>query len=75
MGATARKVGNYFVAIYNPVSNTPCEYNGAVFDGCPCRTEPDDLVPFAKITMAQAYENWEKKLEFLKRRGLNVEVM
>ena len=59
------KVGNYFVDGYDPVSNSAFEHNGAVFHGCPCCTEPDDLVPFEKITMAQAYENWGKKLEYL----------
>ena len=69
------KVGKYFVDGYDPITNTAYEYNGAVFHGCTCCTEPDDTVPFSRITMAQANEKHREKVAYLKKRGLKVEIM
>ena len=60
------KIGKYFVDGFNPFTNAVYEYNGAVFHGCPCCTEPEDEVPFSRITMAQAYEKHEEKVSYLK---------
>ena len=64
------KVGKYFVDGFNPFSNTAYEYNGSAFHGCPCCTEPEDLVPFSRITMAQACQLREEKVHYLKARGV-----
>src|SRR5208337_5266353 len=63
------KIGKYFVDGYDPETKTVYEYNGAVFHGCICCQDPDDRVPFSSITMRQAYDQFETKLLFLKRRG------
>ena len=68
-------IGKYFVDGFNPFTNTVYVYNGAVFHCCPCCTEPEDEVPFSRITMAQAYKKYEEKVCYLKKLGYTVEVM
>ena len=60
------KIGKYFVDGFDPFKGVVYEYNGAVFHGCPCCTEPEDEVPFSRITMAQAYEKHEENWLFEK---------
>jgi hypothetical protein len=59
------KVGKYFVDGYDRHRDTVYEYNGCAFHGHPDCTNPDDKAPFSNRTMAQVFEETEKKRCYL----------
>ena len=68
------KIGSYFVDGIDLQTKTIYEYNGCVFHGHPECTEEDDRIPFGNLTMREAYEAWETRVEFLRNLNFTVEV-
>jgi hypothetical protein len=68
-------IGKYFVDGIDRHRDEVYEYNGCQFHGHPDCTDPEAKTPFGNKTMAQAFEETERKREFLERQGLTVITM
>jgi hypothetical protein len=68
------KMGSYFVDGIDHQTKTVYEYNGCVFHGHPECTEEEDRIPFGNLTMREAYEAWETRVEVIRGLGYTIEV-